>query len=139
MYNFHFKKYDIGDILGVVGVLFKTKTEELSIYCNHITILNKSLRPLPDKFHGLSNQEIRYRQRYLDLISNHQLYNIFKTRSNIIMAIRKFMIAHNFLEVETPMLQNIPGGANARPFITYHNEIKEKMYLRIAPELYLKN
>lgn len=138
LYNFHFKKYDIGDILGVVGVLFKTKTEELSIYCNHITILNKSLRPLPDKFHGLSNQEIRYRQRYLDLISNHQLYNIFKTRSNIIMAIRKFMIAHNFLEVETPMLQNIPGGANARPFITYHNEIKEKMYLRIAPELYLK-
>ncbi|QCI21152.1 lysine--tRNA ligase [Buchnera aphidicola (Hyperomyzus lactucae)] len=138
LYNSNFKKWDIGDILGVIGILFKTKTGELSIYCNNITILNKSLKPLPDKFHGLSNQEIRYRKRYLDLISNNKLFNIFKTRSNIIMAIRKFLIKNNFLEVETPILQNIPGGANARPFITYHNEIKEKMYLRIAPELYLK-
>jgi len=137
-YNSHFKKWDIGDILGVIGILFRTKTGELSIYSNKIRILNKSLKPLPDKFHGLSNQEIRYRQRYLDLISNNKLFNIFKNRSNIIMAIRNFMIENNFLEVETPMLQNLPGGANARPFITYHNEINAKMYLRIAPELYLK-
>ncbi|WAI11625.1 MAG: lysine--tRNA ligase [Buchnera aphidicola (Macrosiphum albifrons)] len=137
-YNTHFKKWDIGDILGVIGTLFKTKTGELSVYCQHIEILNKSLKPFPDKFHGLSNQEIRYRQRYLDLISNNKLYDLFKKRSNIIMAIRNFMIENNFLEVETPMLQSIPGGANARPFITYHNEINAKMYLRIAPELYLK-
>ncbi|QCI20567.1 lysine--tRNA ligase [Buchnera aphidicola (Brachycaudus cardui)] len=137
-YNNHFKKWDIGDILGVTGILFKTKTGELSIYCHNLEILNKSLKPLPDKFHGLSNQEIRYRQRYLDLISNKKSYNIFKNRSNIIMHIRNFMIENNFLEVETPMLQNIPGGANARPFITYHNEINTEMYLRIAPELYLK-
>ncbi|WP_284443103.1 lysine--tRNA ligase [Buchnera aphidicola] len=137
-YNAHFKKWDIGDILGVIGTLFKTKTGELSVYCQHIEILNKSLKPFPDKFHGLSNQEIRYRQRYLDLISNNKLYDLFKKRSNIIMAIRNFMIENNFLEVETPMLQSIPGGANARPFVTYHNEINSKMYLRIAPELYLK-
>lgn len=137
-YNKNFKKWDIGDILGVIGVLFKTKTGELSIYCSDIKILNKSLKPLPDKFHGLCNQEIRYRKRYLDLISNNKLYNVFKNRSKIIMAIRNFMKKHDFLEVETPMLQNIPGGANARPFITYHNEIDTKMYLRIAPELYLK-
>ncbi|QCO70986.1 lysine--tRNA ligase [Buchnera aphidicola] len=137
-YNAHFKKWDIGDILGVIGILFKTKTGELSVYCQHIEILNKSLKPFPDKFHGLSNQEIRYRQRYLDLISNNKLYDLFKKRSNIIMAIRNFMIENNFLEVETPMLQSIPGGANARPFVTYHNEINSKMYLRIAPELYLK-
>ncbi|QCI16100.1 lysine--tRNA ligase [Buchnera aphidicola] len=138
LYHNNFKKWDLGDIIGVIGILFKTKTGELSIYCNKIEILNKSLKPLPDKFHGLSNQEIRYRKRYLDLISNNKLYEIFKTRSNIIMAIRNFMVKHNFLEVETPMLQNTPGGASARPFITYHNEIKSQMYLRIAPELYLK-
>ncbi|QCI22283.1 lysine--tRNA ligase [Buchnera aphidicola] len=137
-YNNNFKKWDIGDILGVTGTLFKTKTGELSVYCNNINILNKSLKPLPDKFHGLSNQETRYRKRYLDLITNNKLYKIFKNRSKIIMAIRNFMQEHNFLEVETPMLQNIPGGANARPFITYHNEIDAQMYLRIAPELYLK-
>ncbi|CAL4326493.1 lysine--tRNA ligase [Buchnera aphidicola] len=137
-YKNHFKKWDIGDILGVVGTLFKTKTGELSIYCHNVEILNKSLKSLPDKFHGLSNQEIRYRQRYLDLISNKKLYNIFKNRSNIIMKIRNFMVENHFLEVETPMLQNIPGGADARPFITYHNEINTEMYLRIAPELYLK-
>ncbi|ANZ22632.1 lysine--tRNA ligase [Buchnera aphidicola (Diuraphis noxia)] len=137
-YNKNFKKWDIGDILGVIGTLFKTKTEELSVYCSNIQILNKSLKPLPDKFHGLSNQETRYRKRYLDLISNSKLYHVFKNRSKIIMEIRNFMKKHNFLEVETPMLQNIPGGANARPFITHHNEINTQMYLRIAPELYLK-
>ncbi|AEO08775.1 lysyl-tRNA synthetase [Buchnera aphidicola str. Ak (Acyrthosiphon kondoi)] len=133
-----FKKWDIGDILGVIGILFKTKTGELSVYCKNIKILNKSLKPLPDKFHGLSNQELRYRKRYLDLISNNKLNDVFKKRSNIIMAIRNFMTENDFLEVETPMLQSIPGGANARPFVTYHNEINAKMYLRIAPELYLK-
>ncbi|WP_343154111.1 lysine--tRNA ligase [Buchnera aphidicola (Aphis aurantii)] len=138
LYHNHFKKWDIGDILGVHGFLFKTKTKELSIYATNLIILTKSLRSLPDKFHGLSNQEKRYRQRYLDLISNNQLYNIFKTRSNIIQLIRKFMLENEFLEVETPMLHNIPGGASARPFETYHNEINKKMYLRIAPELYLK-
>lgn len=137
-YKTHFIKWDIGDILGVVGTIFKTQTGELSIYCKTIIILNKSIKPLPDKFHGLSNQEIRYRKRYLDLISNNKLYQVFKRRSEIIMQIRNFMIENDFLEVETPMLQNIPGGANARPFETYHNEINEKMYLRIAPELFLK-
>lgn len=137
-YHECFKKWDIGDILGVNGYLFKTKTKELSIYAENIIILTKSLRSFPDKFHGLSNQEKRYRQRYLDLISNNQLYNIFKNRSNIIQLIRKFMIENKFLEVETPMLHNIPGGASARPFKTYHNEINKTMYLRIAPELYLK-
>lgn len=137
-YNQYFKKWDIGDILGIQGILFKTKTKELSIFCKQLQILTKSLKSLPDKFHGLSNQETRYRQRYLDLISNNKLYDVFKTRSDIIMEIRKFMIKNDFLEVETPMLHNIPGGANARPFITYHNEINSDMYLRIAPELYLK-
>ena len=137
-YNNDFKKWDIGDILGVKGTVFKTQTGELSVYCHNVQILNKSLKPLPDKFHGLSNQETRYRKRYLDLISNNKLYKIFKYRSNIIMAIRNFMTENDFLEVETPMLQNIPGGAIARPFVTYHNEMQSKMYLRIAPELYLK-
>ncbi|QIE02127.1 lysine--tRNA ligase [Buchnera aphidicola] len=138
LYNDHFKKWDLGDILGVTGLLFKTKTGELSIYCDNINILSKSLKPLPNKFHGLSNQEIRYRKRYLDLISNNKIYKIFRYRSDIITKIRNFMIQNNFLEVETPMLHRIPGGANARPFITYHNEINASMYLRIAPELYLK-
>ncbi|AWH90365.1 lysine--tRNA ligase [Buchnera aphidicola (Melanaphis sacchari)] len=137
-YNNFFKKWDIGDILAVIGILFKTKTGELSIHAKKLEILTKSLRPLPDKFHGLSNQEMRYRQRYLDLISNKKSYNTFKHRFNIIHAIRTFMIKNKFLEVETPMLHSIPGGANAQPFITHHNEIKKSMYLRIAPELYLK-
>ncbi|QIQ41444.1 MAG: lysine--tRNA ligase [Buchnera aphidicola (Aphis urticata)] len=137
-YHNHFKKWDIGDILGVDGYLFKTQTKELSIYTKNIVILTKSLKSFPDKFHGLLNQEKRYRQRYLDLISNNQIYNIFKNRSNIIQFIRKFMIENKFLEVETPMLHNIPGGASARPFKTHHNEINKTMYLRIAPELYLK-
>ncbi|QNS01633.1 MAG: lysine--tRNA ligase [Buchnera aphidicola (Pentalonia nigronervosa)] len=137
-YNEHFKQWDVGDILGITGILFKTKTQELSVFCTKLTILNKALKPLPNKFHGLSNQEIRYRQRYLDLISNNKLYKVFKQRSIIISEIRNFMVQNQFLEVETPMLHNIPGGANARPFVTYHNEINKEMYLRIAPELYLK-
>jgi lysyl-tRNA synthetase class 2 len=137
-YNENFKTWDIGDIVGVTGIVFKTKTEELSVHCTEIQILNKSLKPFPDKFHGLSNIEMRYRKRYLDLISNHQLYKIFQNRSKIIMYIREYMHKNDFLEVETPMLQNIPGGAKARPFATYHNEMNTKMYLRIAPELYLK-
>ncbi|WP_422667339.1 lysine--tRNA ligase [Buchnera aphidicola] len=136
--NKNYKKWDIGDILSATGTLFKTKTGELSIFCTKVNILTKSLKPLPGKFHGLSNQEKRYRKRYLDLISNKKLFYIFKKRSDIIMNIRNFMIQNEFLEVETPMLQNIPGGATARPFTTYHNELDMKMYLRIAPELYLK-
>ncbi|CAL4325039.1 Lysine--tRNA ligase [Buchnera aphidicola (Protaphis terricola)] len=137
-YHNQFKKLDIGDILGIYGYLFKTKTKELSIHATNIIILNKCLKNLPDKFHGLSNQEKRYRKRYLDFITNEKLYNIFKNRSKIIQFIRKFMIKNKFLEVETPMLHSIPGGASARPFKTYHNEIDQEMYLRIAPELYLK-
>ncbi|BBI01334.1 lysyl-tRNA synthetase [Buchnera aphidicola (Nipponaphis monzeni)] len=137
-YKNEFKKWDLGDIIGVIGTLFKTKTGELSIYCTKIQLLTKSLRPLPDKYHGLLNQETRYRRRYLDLISNTKLFQIFKTRSNIITIIRNFLIQKKFFEVETPMMHNIPGGANAKPFETYHNALNTKLYLRIAPELYLK-
>ncbi|AZP36274.1 Lysine--tRNA ligase, heat inducible [Candidatus Annandia adelgestsuga] len=134
----NFKKWDLGDILGVVGTLFKTNSGELSIYCNKIYLLTKSLRPLPEKFHGLNNTEIKYRQRYLDLIKNKKTIKIFKIRHKIIFEIRKYMISHNFIEVETPIMQLIPGGASAKPFITYHNSLNQKMYLRISPELYLK-
>ncbi|AKC32394.1 lysine--tRNA ligase [Candidatus Pantoea carbekii] len=138
IYDEQFKKWDIGDIIGARGKLFKTKTGELSIHCIELHLLTKSLRPLPDKFHGLTDQETRYRQRYLDLLINKQSRTIFKVRSNIIMCIRNFMIENNFMEVETPMMQNIAGGASARPFITHYNALNIDMYLRIAPELYLK-
>src|SRR5476651_878076 len=138
VYNEQFKKWDLGDILGARGKLFKTKTGELSIHCSELRLLTKALRPLPDKFHGLADQETRYRQRYLDLIANDESRKTFKVRSQIMAAIRTFMVEQGFLEVETPMMQVIPGGAAARPFITHHNALDMKLYMRIAPELYLK-
>jgi len=128
----------LGDILGATGKLFKTNTGELTIEVSEIILLTKSLRPLPEKFHGLSDQEIKYRQRYVDLIVNEETRDTFMKRSKIISGIRDFMISHNFLEVETPMLHPIPGGASAKPFMTHHNALDMDMYLRIAPELYLK-
>ncbi len=133
-----FKSWDIGDIVGAEGVLFKTKTGELSVKVTAIQLLTKSLRPLPDKWHGLHDQETRYRQRYLDLIVNEQSKEVFKTRIKIIQTIREFLLAKEYLEVETPMMQVIPGGAVARPFVTHHNALDMDLYLRIAPELYLK-
>ncbi len=133
-----FKHYDIGDILGAEGTLFKTKTGELSVRVNNLRLLTKSLRPLPDKFHGLVDQEIKYRQRYVDLIMNEETRQTFKTRTASISFIRRFMEQHDFLEVETPMLQSIPGGAAAKPFITHHNALDMQMFMRIAPELFLK-
>lgn len=129
---------DIGDILGAEGVLFKTKTGELSVKVARIRLLAKALRPLPEKFHGLTDQESRYRQRYLDLIMNGSTRETFRTRTRIIQFIRNYLNALGFLEVETPMMQPIPGGAAARPFTTYHNALDMRLYLRIAPELYLK-
>jgi len=133
-----FKHYDLGDILGATGVLFKTKTGELSVRVSQVRLLTKALRPLPEKFHGLSDQEQKYRQRYLDLITNEDARKVFITRTRIIQAIREFFIRHGYLEVETPMMHSIPGGAAAKPFETHHNALDMKMYLRIAPELYLK-
>jgi lysyl-tRNA synthetase, class II len=133
-----FKHYDLGDILGAVGVLFKTKTGELSVRVTQVRLLTKALRPLPEKFHGLSDQEQKYRQRYLDLITNEDTRKVFITRIRIIQTIREFFIRHGYLEVETPMMHSIPGGAAAKPFETHHNALDMKMYLRIAPELYLK-
>jgi lysyl-tRNA synthetase, class II len=133
-----FKHYDLGDILGAVGMLFKTKTGELSVRVTQVRLLTKALRPLPEKFHGLSDQEQKYRQRYLDLITNEDTRKVFITRTRIIQTIREFFIRHGYLEVETPMMHAIPGGAAAKPFETHHNALDMKMYLRIAPELYLK-
>ncbi|HCH50179.1 MAG TPA: lysine--tRNA ligase [Proteus sp.] len=138
IYNEQFKKWDLGDILGARGRVFKTKTGELSIHCHEVRLLTKALRPLPDKFHGLADQEMRYRQRYLDLISNDESRKTFQIRSQVMAGIRQFMVNKGFMEVETPMMQTIPGGASARPFITHHNALDIDMYLRIAPELYLK-
>jgi len=129
---------DIGDILGIKGYLFRTKTKELSIYCTDVILLTKSVNSFPDKFHGLLNKELCYRKRYLDLIMNKKTFFRFQQRSYIISKIRRFMEKNKFLEVETPIMQNIPGGASARPFITYHNSLDIDIYLRIAPELYLK-
>ncbi|MDE2310404.1 MAG: lysine--tRNA ligase [Betaproteobacteria bacterium] len=133
-----FKHYDLGDILGAVGVLFKTKTGELSVRVTQIRLLTKALRPLPEKFHGLTDQEQKYRQRYLDLITNEDARKVFLARTRIIQAIREFFMRHGYLEVETPMMHPIPGGASAKPFTTHHNALDMEMYLRIAPELYLK-
>ncbi|PQQ26186.1 lysine--tRNA ligase [Photorhabdus hindustanensis] len=138
IYNEQFKKWDLGDILGARGKLFKTKTGELSVHCTELRLLTKALRPLPDKFHGLADQETRYRQRYLDLIANEESRKTFQIRSQVLSALRSFMVSKGFMEVETPMMQVIPGGASARPFITHHNALDIDMYLRIAPELYLK-
>ncbi len=133
-----FKKYDIGDIVGIKGTVFKTKTGEISVHATEVTLLSKSLQILPEKYHGLKDQEIRYRQRYTDLIVNPEVKDTFLKRSAIIKEIRKFLDNRGFLEVETPVLQTIPGGASARPFITHHNTLDIDMYLRIALELPLK-
>jgi lysyl-tRNA synthetase, class II len=133
-----FKSWDIGDVIGAEGVLFRTKTNELSVRAERIVLLTKSLRPLPDKWHGIADTEMRYRRRYVDLIMNEESRRVFEMRSAIVRYLRAFLDSRGFLEVETPMLHPIPGGAAARPFKTHHNALDLEMYLRIAPELYLK-
>ena len=133
-----FKGWDVGDVIGAEGVLFRTKTNELSVRAERIVLLTKSLRPLPDKWHGIADTEMRYRRRYVDLIMNEESRRVFEMRSAIVRYLRAFLDARGFLEVETPMLQPIPGGAAAKPFKTHHNALDIDMYLRIAPELYLK-
>jgi lysyl-tRNA synthetase class 2 len=133
-----FKHWDLGDIVGVEGRLFKTMKGELTVHATKLHFIAKALRPLPEKFHGLADHELRYRQRYVDLIVNPQVRRIFEKRSNIVQALRDVLRAEGYLEVETPMMQPIPGGAAARPFRTHHNALDMELYLRIAPELYLK-
>ncbi len=137
-YNTSFKKWDIGDIIGVEGVLFRTKTGELTIRVDGIQLLVKSLRPLPEKYHGLTDLEMRYRQRYVDLIMSQASRDSFRKRTRIISLIREYLADRDFLEVETPMMQAVPGGAAARPFKTFHNALNIDLFMRIAPELYLK-
>ncbi|MDR3318578.1 MAG: lysine--tRNA ligase [Clostridiales bacterium] len=133
-----FKKLDIGDIIGAEGTVFTTHKGEISVSVTAFTLLSKSLLPLPEKYHGLKDSDLRYRQRYVDVIANPEVKEVFKTRSRIIGAIRRFLDAEGFLEVETPVLQTLAGGASARPFVTHHNTLDLDMYMRVAPELYLK-
>ncbi|HXZ40211.1 MAG TPA: amino acid--tRNA ligase-related protein, partial [Terriglobales bacterium] len=133
-----YKLLDLGDHIGVSGYLFRTRTGELTVHVEEITFLSKDLLPLPEKWHGLTDVELRYRQRYVDLIMNPEVREVFLKRSKLVQSMRRFLDAHSFVEVETPMMQPIPGGAVARPFVTHHNTLDMDLYLRIAPELYLK-